>query len=545
MLKRLELTGGVARRMGSLAPSVRSIHGRAGRLSTACTTVARVRSMRAIPAAAVASFQEQISDTEKHRLSSPEALPAVTADSQSPISWTARWWPVTALDSLDPKLPLHVDLLGMQLAVWADSKGEWHCVTDRCPHRLAPLSEGRVKGDALQCSYHGWTFQADGTCGEIPQLSAEASAAACANPRACVDSYPTASSSGLLWVWPEPMSTNSALPSPVSQPVPEPAFGEGRTVWFARDVPLRYDTLLENVLDPSHVPFAHHGLQGNRDAKIEPREMTVDEITRDGFVTQARQLTARGNVDIVFRAPFNVTYQVVAMGGLPVLEIMVVPTKPGWSRLLANFPKSFPKVPAFVKAIMWLKNLHPAYDHIMTRNGVIDGDTYMLHVAERLTPTSKGIGVDVTKQHFMPAAVDRPVVALRQWLQRWAGTAVPTCEPDAVMPQQMRKEEVLDRFHQHTVNCKHCTEGLLGVERAIFAAVALGFLSVCTAIAQAINLLSAAAGLGVVAGAGVLARSPPMVWSLVLAVLCVVSFHKLQQIRAKFIYEPYVHALRD
>ncbi len=50
---------------------------------------------------------------------------------------------------------MQVDLLGLSLALWADSKGQWHCVEDVCPHRLAPLSEGRVEGDALMCSYHG------------------------------------------------------------------------------------------------------------------------------------------------------------------------------------------------------------------------------------------------------------------------------------------------------------------------------------------------------------------------------------------------------
>ncbi len=48
-----------------------------------------------------------------------------------------------------------VDLLGKSLVVWADSKGAWHCFEDVCPHRLAPLSEGRVEGDSLMCSYHG------------------------------------------------------------------------------------------------------------------------------------------------------------------------------------------------------------------------------------------------------------------------------------------------------------------------------------------------------------------------------------------------------
>ena len=43
---------------------------------------------------------------------------------------------------------------------------------DACPHRLAPLSEGRVDRDTntLECAYHGWAFEPQGTCKRIPQL---------------------------------------------------------------------------------------------------------------------------------------------------------------------------------------------------------------------------------------------------------------------------------------------------------------------------------------------------------------------------------------
>ncbi|CAN0004615.1 unnamed protein product [Ectocarpus sp. 4 AP-2014] len=43
----------------------------------------------------------------------------------------------------------------------------------RCPHRWAPLSEGRVDQESgrLQCIYHGWEFEGDGKCGSIPQAT--------------------------------------------------------------------------------------------------------------------------------------------------------------------------------------------------------------------------------------------------------------------------------------------------------------------------------------------------------------------------------------
>jgi len=66
-------------------------------------------------------------------------------------------------------------------------------VTRLCPvRRLAPMSEGRIHSDGtLMCSYHGWRFQGDGQCVDIPQsLDAKANATACASSRSCIKAHP-------------------------------------------------------------------------------------------------------------------------------------------------------------------------------------------------------------------------------------------------------------------------------------------------------------------------------------------------------------------
>lgn len=55
-----------------------------------------------------------------------------------------------------------LQLLGDDLVVWKEPlTGEWRAFVDRCPHRWAPLSEGRVdqRTGRLQCVYHGWEFE--------------------------------------------------------------------------------------------------------------------------------------------------------------------------------------------------------------------------------------------------------------------------------------------------------------------------------------------------------------------------------------------------
>eukprot|EP00966_Prymnesium_polylepis_P267498 6179543-Prymnesium_polylepis.1 len=50
-------------------------------------------------------------------------------------------------------------------------------MSDACPHRLAPLSEGRVDAEGrIECPYHGWTFSESGECTKIPQLKADGAA---------------------------------------------------------------------------------------------------------------------------------------------------------------------------------------------------------------------------------------------------------------------------------------------------------------------------------------------------------------------------------
>jgi phenylpropionate dioxygenase-like ring-hydroxylating dioxygenase large terminal subunit len=72
-------------------------------------------------------------------------------------------------------------------------QGTFRAFEDRCPHRLAPLSEGRVNPESghLECAYHGWTFGPDGGCSGIPQAPDESRLMAQQSRRACVQSYPT------------------------------------------------------------------------------------------------------------------------------------------------------------------------------------------------------------------------------------------------------------------------------------------------------------------------------------------------------------------
>ena len=85
--------------------------------------------------------------------------------------WSECWWPLAFAAHTTRTEPYAVTLLGAPLVLWWDGKeGAWRCTVDRCSHRLAPLSEGRLTDDGcIECPYHGWAFDGGGACTRIPQ----------------------------------------------------------------------------------------------------------------------------------------------------------------------------------------------------------------------------------------------------------------------------------------------------------------------------------------------------------------------------------------
>ncbi|KAI9106998.1 hypothetical protein K1719_022526 [Acacia pycnantha] len=126
-------------------------------------------------------------DEEDHKVllgpSSEEELRGeqVVAD----YDWTEEWYPLYLTQHVPDDAPLGLKVFDKQLVLFKDGNGELHCYEDRCPHRLAKLSEGQLVDGRLECLYHGWQFEGEGKCVKIPQLPADAKI-----PRsACVKTY--------------------------------------------------------------------------------------------------------------------------------------------------------------------------------------------------------------------------------------------------------------------------------------------------------------------------------------------------------------------
>jgi len=171
-------------------------------------------------------------------------------------------------------------------------------MSDSCPHRAAPLSEGRIdESGQIECPYHGWTFDGNkgGACTKIPQAVGGGDAALL--KRCGGTAYAVEEKQGLIWVWGE-MGALASLLDPSKIPVCE-ALDDARFAWIdvSRDMPYSADMLLENVLDSSHVPFTHHQTISKRENAVPLPLKLTSALSSAGFAGEMPYATPNEAVD--------------------------------------------------------------------------------------------------------------------------------------------------------------------------------------------------------------------------------------------------------
>lgn len=85
-------------------------------------------------------------------------------------------------------------LLGDPVVMYRTENGTPVAMVDRCIHRQMPLSMGRLRGDRIECGYHGLTYDPDGACVRIPGSSR-------ISDKVRVQTFPLVEGHGLLWIW--------------------------------------------------------------------------------------------------------------------------------------------------------------------------------------------------------------------------------------------------------------------------------------------------------------------------------------------------------
>jgi phenylpropionate dioxygenase-like ring-hydroxylating dioxygenase large terminal subunit len=362
------------------------------------------------------------------------------------------WYPVHYVADLDPQKPTAFTLLGQDLVIWWEPQtASWRTMIDQCPHRLARLSEGRINSDGLlECPYHGWSFTGEGKCDRIPQQVVGGQAEQ--SHRACIKSFPTAVAQDMLFVYPG--QSDSLPPLPLIAPIAaEPE--DWVTINTFRDLPYDAFTLLENVLDASHLPYTHHSTVGNR-ANAAPVELEILTSGKNGFTgvwPEGPRKGKLGTQHTTFIAPNLMWHDLTSKQfGRTITVVYATPTQPGFCRLFARFPFKFPQGNIFPSVIF--KFSPQWYSHI-GQHTILEDDQIFLHHQERYLEQQGG-AANFKKAFYLPTKADLFVFEFRQWINHYQVKIFAS----ELLPPAQSKQQLLDRYHSHTISCRSCSAAL-------------------------------------------------------------------------------------
>ena len=108
--------------------------------------------------------------------------------------------------------PVRVKLLGEELVAFRNSEGRVGLVEARCPHRGASLFFGRNEECGIRCAYHGWKFDLDGNCLDIPTMPRDNAAYDPLLSRVKIAAYPTREYGGYIWAYLGPRELMPDMP---------------------------------------------------------------------------------------------------------------------------------------------------------------------------------------------------------------------------------------------------------------------------------------------------------------------------------------------
>ncbi len=159
----------------------------------------------------------------------------------------ANVWVAVALSRSLRRDPMSISVAGVPVALFRDGTGAARGLVDQCPHRGVKLSLGQVKDGCLSCPFHGWRFDGDGACVEVPWNPDAKLAQLSATP------VPVLERGGMIWLY-----TAFGQEAPTEPIVPQLLLRDDVTISGER---IRWRThwtrAMENMLDSPHLPFVH------------------------------------------------------------------------------------------------------------------------------------------------------------------------------------------------------------------------------------------------------------------------------------------------
>jgi phenylpropionate dioxygenase-like ring-hydroxylating dioxygenase large terminal subunit len=185
------------------------------------------------------------------------------------------WLPVALAEELPGPdcVPLRVQVLNEKLVAFRDSDGRVGVLDAYCPHRGAPLFFGRNEESGLRCIYHGWKFDVDGVCTDIPNAPEGETFKA----KIKIKRYPCVEAGDLIWAYMGPADKQPPFPEFEWTKLPKTNRYVTKFV-----MECNYLQAMEGDYDPGHGPFLHTKIDGSPqvpqfNTQVRPRIRPVPE----------------------------------------------------------------------------------------------------------------------------------------------------------------------------------------------------------------------------------------------------------------------------
>lgn len=265
-----------------------------------------------------------------------------------PIAIARGWHPVASLAELPKRRPYRATLLGQPLVLFR-AGSTVAVLRDRCPHRGAPLSAGRVRDGTIACPYHGWRFDGEGRCVEVP------GAASC--PVVSARALPARVRAGLIWtsLSDEPPAF-PRLPDALEDPELD------RFWWPLAPSEAAVLDALENHLDPAHPHFLHPWLvrspADRRNVRVRVRtgpwggEAVYTEDRRNRALLSAAMEGRRArSIGRLWPPTIGEVRLESARGAMLSIVVVFAPVDVGRTRPFAHFASTRGWLPAWLKRV--------------------------------------------------------------------------------------------------------------------------------------------------------------------------------------------------
>ena len=300
------------------------------------------------------------------------------------------WTPVLPLTELTSN-PLAAEVAGEPIVLFQDGEQQWHALLDRCPHRGAALSLGKVNAQGqLRCQYHGWRFDGTGRCTGVPLNDLNDAALS----KIRVGTLPTRQIGGALWVY---TAITDDPPEPL---LPESLEGDPTLfVTYQQEWQANWTRAQENFIGFAHPPYLHEQTIGAWLHDYAERGGTA-RVEADETEFGMTMLSYVGSSNSGFRLDwYRPNLSVLHFGGTPYnrLNVLCIPVSENHTR------------------VMTVRRIRQA----------ADGPSYSSHASgtdHRILDEDRGIvesqsGDVLSNASEISVATDKPTLMFRRWYQ--------------------------------------------------------------------------------------------------------------------------------